>query len=113
MSEKIKYTFPSGLEVNGSLPELEKIAASLGEKLDYIKIGIIPRGYYPSTSKGLIRISEMNDFHLRRALLKVTTEKVAAVYKPTDSNLEFLKKFLEVTDDNLIEDLFEELRNRE
>jgi hypothetical protein len=109
---KIKYTFPSGLEVIGSIDEIEKIAKTMGVKLDYKVVGTVPRGYYPSESRGLTKISSMSDFHIRRALLKRSKDYFSAVYEASDSNKVFLGKFLNLTEDSIIQDLFSELKNR-
>ena len=110
--EKIKYTFPSGLEVNGTIEEIEKIAKSLGVKVDYRSVGLVPRGYYPSESRGLTKISDMSDFHIRRALLKRSKDYFASIFEASDSNKVFLGKFLNLTEDSIIQDLFGELKKR-
>ena len=112
MSEKIKYEFPSGLEVDGSIEELEKIASALGVKLDYTRIGRIPRGYYPSESRGLTKIEGMYEYHLRRALLKRSKDYFGTIFVPEDDTQTFLKKFVALTDDTIVLDIFNELNKR-
>lgn len=110
---KISYKFPTGLEVNGSIDEIEKIAKSLGLKVDYTKFGDkIPKGYYPSESKGLTKIKDMSEFHIRRALLKRAKDYISTVYEAKESNAKFLEKFLNLANDPIIEDLFTELQKR-
>ena len=110
--EKITYTFPSGLTATGTIDELEKIATSLGGSIDYKKIGKFIRGYFPSESKGVIKISDMNDYHIRRALLKTAKEYFDSMYDSKDTNKEFLSKFLNLAEDTMITDLFTELNKR-
>lgn len=110
---KLTYKFDTGLEVTGSLEEIEKIGSSLGLKVDYRKLGDkVPRGYYPSESKGLKKISEMNESHLKRALLKRAKDYLSEVYEAGESNKKFLEKFLKLASDPIIEDIFSELQKR-
>lgn len=76
---KISYKFPDGTEVTGTLDQLTTIANALGVKLA-ISGSSVPRGYYPSESKGIVKISDMNDFHIRRALLKRSKDYSAEVF---------------------------------
>lgn len=112
MSEKIKYTFSTGLEVTGTIEELETIAKSLKLKLDYSVIGKIPKGYYPSESKGLTKISDMNAHWLRRAILKRAKDYFSEIYNPEDTKKDFLNKFVSLSEDQIIQDLFEEIEKR-
>lgn len=111
--EKIEYQFKSGLKATGTFAELEKIASALGETLDITKLGgKCPKGYYPSETKGMIKISDMNDYHLRRALLKVTKEYFGSIFAADDSNAQFLQKYVAMSDSQLVNDIFAELKKR-
>jgi len=112
MKEKISYTFPSGLEVNGTVEEIINIAKALKVEVDFAKLGVVPRGYYPSESKGLIKVSTMADYHIRRALLKRGKDYFTEIFDATDTNTEFLRKFTALTEDKIVVDLFTELANR-
>jgi hypothetical protein len=113
MSSKINYKFSTGLEVNGTVDEIATIAKSLGLTVDYTKFdGKIPKGYYPSESKGLVKISEMTDYHIRRALLKRAKDYLSTVYEAKETNKKFLEKFLSLAADPTIEALFNELQKR-
>ena len=113
MSEKIKYTFSTGLEVTGTPEELDAIAKSLKLKLDYSVFGLkVPKGYYPSESKGLSKISEMNAHWLRRAILKRAKDYFAEIYNADDTSAAFLTKFINLADDQIILDLFNEIKSR-
>ena len=108
----IDYKFNNGLEVKGTIKQIEKIASTMKLKVDYKSIGIRPKGYYQSASKGLVKISTMNDHHIRRALLKRAKEYYAEIYDQDDSILTFLERFTSLVEDSLIIDLFTELSNR-
>jgi len=112
MAEKIKYTFPTGLEVSGTFEELEAISKSLKQPLDYSKVGKIPKGYYPSDSKGLTKITKMDPTWLRRAILKRAKDYFAEIYDPTDDKDRFLMKFTNLSDDQIIVDLYAEILKR-
>jgi hypothetical protein len=113
MTDKILYKFPTGLEVTGTFEEIEKVAKAIGAKLDYsVFVGKVPRGYYPSESRGVIKISEMSEFHLRRALLKRAKDYYTEIFDPKDSVKIFLDKFTALPLDAIIFDLFTELSNK-
>ena len=111
-SEIIKHKFQDGTEVSGTFEQLQKISAALGLKLIGVKVRATPRGYYMSETKGLIKISDMNDYHIRRALLKRSREYFAEVYDKDDTNKMFLKKFTDLVNDTVIIDLYNELARR-
>ncbi len=110
--KSIEYTFENGLKISGTIDQIETVASSMGLKLNYKSIGHRPVGMYPSATKGLVRISTMNDYHLRRALLKHAKDYYAEVFQATDSNKQFLTKFTGLADDSLVVDLFTELSKR-
>ena len=116
MSTKITHKFASGLEVSGTFEEIAAVATALGQKLDltelYKKNGEHISGYYPSESKGLIKIADMQDFHIRRALLKRAKEYYSNVFDSKDENEKFLMKFVALVDDRLVKELFLELQKR-
>ena len=116
MSTKITHKFASGLEVSGTFEEIAAVATALGQKLDltelYKKNGEHINGYYPSESKGLIKIADMQDFHIRRALLKRAKEYYSNVFDAKDENEKFLSKFVALVDDRLVKELFLELQKR-
>jgi hypothetical protein len=116
MSTKITHKFASGLEVSGTFEEIAAVATALGQKLDltefYKKNGEHISGYYPSESKGLIKIADMQDFHIRRALLKRAKEYYSNVFDSKDENEKFLAKFVALVDDRIVKELFLELQKR-
>lgn len=113
MAKKFDYTFKDGTNVSATLPQLEKIAKGLGEKLDYKKLGVTPRGYYASESRGLTKISEMNEYHIRRALLKTAKDYFTSLGTDLTTPVgTFLIQFTNLTEDPTIQDLYAELSRR-
>jgi len=116
MSEKINHKFENGLEVTGTLEEIVTIAKTLGLKFDVTKFlavnGGSLKGYYNSTSRGVIRIDSMTDVHLRRALLKRARIFYSEIFDSKDTNKQFQKKFISLTNDRLICELYNELALR-
>ncbi len=110
--EKVKYTFDDGLEITGTIDQLQTIAKTLGRKLDASKLIDLPNGYYVSESSGLIKISEMNEYHLRRALLKRAKTYYAEIFNAEDSIPTFLDKFTNIGNDPMVVELFTELNKR-
>jgi len=58
--ETMKHVFKSGLIVEGTKEEIKLIAKTLGESIYPV---------YKSSSKGDVYVDEMNDIHLRNAIL--------------------------------------------
>ena len=109
MSEQISHTFPNGTKFTGSFDELQKVASVLGYSLKGVTS--VPRGYYPSESKGAIAIKDMPEYHQRRALLKYSKDYLAKVYDKDDSVEKFLTKFTSFPGDPVIQDLYNALNN--
>jgi hypothetical protein len=109
-AEVIEHTFSDGTKFVGTFDQLEKVASALGMKIT--GVGKTPRGYYMSDSKGLVKITEMNDHHIRRALVKRSKDYFTEVYLKDDTNKEFLRKYTDLTLDNVVVDLFNELQKR-
>lgn len=108
---KIEHTFENGVKVTGTFEQLESIASAMGLKLVGVKAPSM-KGYYPSESKGLVKISSMNDYHIRRALLKRSKDYFTEIFDKDDSNTAFLKKFTGLADDQIVADLYVELSKR-
>jgi hypothetical protein len=107
---KLNHTFPDGTSFNGTFEQLQKVASALGMKIT--GISVCPRGYYTSESKGLVKISEMNDYHIRRALLKRSKDYFAEIFDKDDTNREFIQKYSQLLDDQTVFDLCTELTKR-
>ena len=108
--DSVTHTFSDGTKFEGTYEKLEKVASALGEKI--ITSGKTPRGFYQSETKGLVKISSMNDHHIRRALLKRSKDYFAEVYGKDDSNKVFLRKYTGLTSDQTVQDLYTELAKR-
>ncbi len=103
------YKFKNGSSINGNVAQIMEVAKILGEEVDAAQLGIIPKGYYMSETKGLIKISDMNPLHIKNALTKATYTYFQNIGKEKISLKEYLQKFLAFTDSEQIVDLFEEL----
>ena len=110
----LSYTFSNGVEMKGSFEQIQKAAEAFKEKIDFKKLDLsaAPRGYYPSETKGLVKISEMNDYHIRRALLNRAKYYFTGIYDSEDTNKQFLEKFTALVDDGIVYDLYSELIKR-
>jgi hypothetical protein len=111
-TKPITYKFENGVETTGTIEQLLKVAEALGEKLRPETIDSVPRGYYLSSSKGLVHVNSMTDFHIRRALVKRAKTYMDSIFDAADDNATFMKKFINLTDDTAIIDLFNELSER-
>lgn len=107
---KLSHTFSDGTSFNGTFEQLQKVASALGMKITGIET--YPRGYYPSESKGLVKISDMNDFHIKRALLKRSKDYFTEIFDKDDTNRQFITKYSQLLDDPTIADLCTELTKR-
>lgn len=108
------YKLKSGAAVDGSPEQILAIAKALGETVDLGALGITGRGYYNSTTKGIIEISKMETSHIRNALLKqskVYYEKLSVDSK-TLSNHDFLTHYMKLAENPTVVDLFTELSKR-
>jgi hypothetical protein len=72
----------------------------------------IPRGHYLSERKGLLKLSAMNVFHIKRAIIKRQKDLLGKVYDPDESPEEFLVKMRSISRDRIINVLKRELRKR-
>jgi hypothetical protein len=106
----ITHRFENGREFTGTITELQAVAKALG--LALVGISDVPRGYYNSTTDGLVKIVDMHSFHIRRALLKATTDYMKKVFTGKDTNSDFLKKYAGLTDQPVIVDFLNELVKR-
>lgn len=69
------------------------------------------RGKYNS-SKGVLKLSEMNEHHIRRAIVKRKVDLLLNCYTAEETNLEFLQKVALISRDRVINSLKRELRKR-
>ena len=106
----ITHKFENGREFTGTITELQAVAKTLG--LALTGISDVPRGYYNSATDGLVKITDMHSFHIRRALLKSTTDYMKKVFSGKDTNSDFLKKYGGLTEQPVIIDFLNELVKR-
>jgi len=64
----MEYTLPNGAKISGTLDQITTVAKALGYKVGNDGV------HYNSSTKGLIRIVDMDSNHLKNALLKLHRE---------------------------------------
>lgn len=113
--DKLTYEFSDGSSMTGTADQILKYAKTMGLAIDTKKLGIAtPRGYYSSRSKGLVKISEMDNIHIINCLNKLTIEYYTELKEHFRemSVASYLKLFVGLTENSEIEDLFLELQKR-
>lgn len=118
-AEKRSYNFANGATMTGTIEQILTVAATLGETVDATQLGIVPKGYYQSETKGLIAIKDMNEIHIINALTKRTIAYYESIRPKKGEKLtteeviqNYLAKFVALTDDLQIEELYSELARR-
>ncbi len=106
----LSYTFKNGSVVTGTIDQITTIASVLGEKVEGLKE--TPVGYYSSASKGLVRIDEMNDIHIKNAINKIAYQFYHDLGKEDIEVRDYLFKFTQLAEIPKLIELFEELHNR-
>jgi len=107
------YQFKSGAKVEGSVEQILAIAKSLGEVVDLSKItGPLPNGFYLSSTHGVMKISDMNEAHIRNALIKRSKEYYENLRKRKLKVDEFMVEYTKLGDDSVVTELFTELASR-
>jgi hypothetical protein len=111
---EIKYKFSNGVTITGTAQQVLDYAKMVGEVVDPKNLGdVIPRGYYDSKTKGLLKISEMADLHIVNSLNKLTVDYYSALKPTKDFDLKkYLVSFVGLTNDPEVEDLCTELVKR-
>lgn len=117
MDTKIRtYVFKSGGSVSGTIEQIFAVATALGETVDATLLGVIPAGYYQSSSKGLVKISDMNEIHIINAMNKYVLsyyERIKPTGKITNEIIQkYLKAFVRLGDDPQVSEMFMELASR-
>jgi hypothetical protein len=108
----MKYKFKSGAEVEGTVEQILEVAKALGETVSLDSA--LLTGYYVSEHSGLLKISEMQERHLRNALLKRAKKFYEELGKNSSSLTlpNFLENFTALVEDKVIYQLFAELAKR-
>ena len=109
-----KFKFKNGVEFVGTPLQIMEYAKLVGESIDTDKLPLAGlRGYYVSSTKGLLKISGMETTHIINALTKRTVEYFQALKTTSDKDLtKYLKGFIALPEDPIIEDLYGELVSR-
>jgi hypothetical protein len=111
----VEYVFSNGVTLTGTADQLLQYAKLIGEVVDPTRLGgSVPKGYYFSSSHGLIKISEMDTVHLVNALSKRTVDYFTNIRpKHKDFDLKaYLAEYLALTESPEIEEMYMELSRR-
>lgn len=109
----MKYKFKNGVEFDGTWQQILDYAKLVKEPIDASQIsGGIPSGYYASATSGLLLIENMETSHIINSLNKLTVDYYTKL-KKTGPVSEYLRKYVGLTEDGQIQDLFNELKKRE
>lgn len=84
--QTMKITLPNGLVLEGTPEQVQSTAKTLGFSLPGVS-GLGDGTYYNSSSKGYVKITEMQTTHLRNALLKYYKEWIDGLYTKTDQEV--------------------------
>lgn len=108
MTKKITFKFKNGVEITGTVEQLEEYARLVGEKFDFYNT------HYLSSTRGLIPLSDMNVAHLKNAVLKHSREYFDDLSKRqlSLSLKDFMTEFVKFGEDPKLAGLFAELRKR-
>jgi hypothetical protein len=111
---KLTYKFKNGAQITGTVEQIVSFGAILKEKVDLLKIkGGVPQGYYNSSSKGLIKITDMHDTHLRNSIVKASISALNDLQNSkTLSNKQFLNRWTTSGNSVKITELVNELTKR-
>jgi hypothetical protein len=113
-AKKMSYTFQNGATIKGTMEQIVAYGKLTNQKIDMSKItgNSVPKGYYNSSSKGLIKISEMHDTHLRNAIVKNATAALTSLQNSKLTNKQFLVRWTMAGSSALIAELVAELNKR-
>lgn len=106
----LSYTFKNGTVVNGTLEQILQVAEILGEKVDNLEE--IPSGYYPSSSRGLVRIEDMNEVHIKNAINKIAYTYYQNLGKEDIDIGEYCARFVLLAEEPKLQELYGELLKR-
>lgn len=105
---KLTFKFKNGVEITGTVEQLEQYAKLIGETLDLYAT------HYNSSTRGLILLADMNVNHLKNALLKISREYIDDLGKRQlhMSLKQFLTEYIEFGSNQKIAGIFQELIKR-
>jgi hypothetical protein len=107
----INHKFANGTSAKGTPETLRVIAEAFGESF-IIPARVTRKGYYYSESRGkILKISAMNEIHIRNAILHRTNALISGM-PGTITNSEFLKMYTSISNDAIVSQLVDELKKR-
>jgi len=112
LNKKYTYTFPGGLEMTGTLAQLEDQARKNRHSLNYSVLGVCPRGHYNSATKGIVKISDMHSYHIKQAVSKRMKDYLTEHCNRDTPSKTYVKNFFALGTDTILQDLLNELGRR-
>jgi hypothetical protein len=100
----MKYTYKNGVTIDGTKDQIIAVGKTFGELISFI-------GYYESASKGLIKISDMDSSHIKNVIKKEMKGKLDRINVRQD-DISFIRDLVNLPNDELIKNLFDELTTR-
>jgi hypothetical protein len=109
-----KYKLKSGAEISGTVEQILATAKAVGETVDLSRLDVTSlKGYYKSDKMGLIKISDMNEMHLRNAIIKQTKRYFESLVNVKGlTKTQWLQKYVGLAEDSIIVELTNELIKR-
>ena len=111
-SKRYTYTFPGGFEMTGTIDQLETQARLNFHILNYVKLGVCPRGSYNSATKGVVKISSMHSYHIKQAISKRMKYYMTEHCNRETPSKTYTKNFFAIGEDTMLADLLTELAKR-
>lgn len=111
----IEYVFSNGVNFTGTIEQVLAYAQLIKEPINPTRLGgVVPKGYYFSSTHGYLKISEMDTVHLVNALNKRTVDYYNNIRPKTkDFDLkQYLSDYLALTESSEIEEIYTELSKR-
>lgn len=86
----MNVTLPNGLKLEGTVQQVEETAAKLGFSMDDL---YNPREYYKSSTKGYIKVKDMQSQHMMNAVNKLMVPWLKDVAKSSKTGVDFIQGF--------------------
>lgn len=103
----MKVTLPNGITLEGTIDQINAVRKTFG----YAELFVADGVHYKSQSKGIIRIADMNDMHIKNAIRKIWASAISNI-DTNLSNKEFLATLNKPATDLTLIGLVAELMSR-
>lgn len=103
----MKVILPNGITVEGTLDQINSVRKTFGYDALFSPDGV----HYKSQSRGVIKIADMNDTHIKNAIRKIWANAISSI-DTTVSNQEFITTLNKPATDLTLIGLLAELISR-